>query len=296
MLDSFETRFAHAAAEVLRACAARDEAFFVRDNPVLKGLHRLHMRLEQKGLVDWALLNLDAWGAERVVTSGWGFSVENVPHFLAGVAEREAHDPAGAERLLTEHWPLLWHNLVRTYKGYPNKADSDYSINAALRAVLLRPADSSHPRIAATRLDMEGGPFALEYHDRLFDWGCKQDAEKDSRGYSTQLTPLQLAWATQNSALAEVLLRNGATIDSEYAQSGWSFWSLRKAMDFSDDSLSTCAHGRIFMGDPTKVYRIVRESYQKNPEAQQKMVWAMRAAHLEFSLPEAQPAVFKPRF
>lgn len=281
MTDSLEDTFAQTAAEVKRACVARNDGFFVQGNRPLVLLHRLNMRLHQQSLLNWAVLNLDGWGTAKVLGLSYVLDAKDLTNFLEGITRIDAANPSRSEQLLKENWPVLWDRLSRCRDGF----------DSILRSVLTGHGGTD-PMIDPTRLDIENGPYDPRYHDHLMNWASRKPGE--SRTSLVLVTPLQMAWATQNGPLCEMLVKKGARLDTAYPQSSWPDWTLGKALMTPREILrSNNCHGIFY--DAGEALRNVCAVYESRPELMEEMHLVTRIAHLEFALPAPQVAP-KPRF
>ncbi len=208
----FEQELIRAETAVRRACDGRNASVFVRGARPLTLLHRLSMRVHQKSVLDWALVNLDAWGVEQVLAGGHYLAGANVLAFFSAVTAMNSADPGTGDRLLKQQWPVMWPAADR---------------NAAARASVLEALFTKHD-VDPALLDLPQGPFSQKHHHRLINaW------EITGLGFGNvglRLSPVQLAWQRHDVELCRLLVANGVGLDDCYEDSSWPAWSLSKVL------------------------------------------------------------------
>lgn len=283
MPDVFETRLAEAASEAIRACANRDEKFFVKDNRSLVSLGRLNMRVNDQGLADWAALSLDGWGLGKVLGFTYALEAETLTRFLTGLAKIDARHPARGEQIVEENWPLLWERFQQT----------GHNFGQILRRALEGHEESGQAPITA-RFDYPHGPFSSTCHHRLFTWASRQPGA--DRTSLALVSPLQFAWATQNGPLCELLVKRGARLEDRYPDSSWPEWTLGEAL-VDPSKIQLSRPDLLGYRDGFEAFKNARDVYKAKPELLEGMSVVARLAQLEVALPPPVPARGpKPRF
>ena len=219
MTDIFQERLEEAEQALLEACRRRDaSAFGFKARPAVL-LHRLRMRVEQKGFLDWAIRHLDAWGLEQVMAPEAQHFVgaATVIPFLQDVANAPTEEAEQAHKRLNMAWPILWAAIER----------SAYAPKPFLEALFKRKRDgfSFDPRW----LDLPLGPFDVSRQDMLLSWHPRLSS--NNMPSTLKLSPLQSAWADQDTELCLAFLANGATLNQTFPKSDWPEWTLRSAID-----------------------------------------------------------------
>lgn len=283
MPDVFETRLAEAASEAIRACANRDEGFFVKDNRSLVSLGRLNMRVNDQGLVDWAVLSLDEWGLSKVLGFTYALEAETLTRFLTGLAKIDARHPARGAQIVEKNWPLLWEHFQK----------NGHNFGQILRRALEGYAESGQAPITA-RFDYPHGPFSSTCHHRLFTWASRKPGE--DRTSLALVSPLQFAWATQDGPLCELLVKRGARLEDCYPDSSWPEWTLGEAL-VDPNKIQLSRPDLLGYRDGFEAFKNARDVYKAKPELLEGMSVVARLAQLEVALPPPVPARGpKPRF
>lgn len=199
---------------LLDACRAKNEASFqalserVARNP--SGPTKQWGSFES-----WAVCSLPAWGVTRwLQTHGW-MAVSSWERFVFEVEHSKTSHPTEHARLLEEAWPAMWAYAVQ--EKFPRRG--------VVKDLLLGKQDGG--TLDAEAWDrVEEGPFSATFHNDVYHWSHKREVW---HGW-IPLSPLQIAWATQDWGLCRVLLKNGAGVQDTYPRSAWPTWTLEKAM------------------------------------------------------------------
>ena len=274
MTDSFEEEFVGAEQRLLQACQNRTPMAFSKPSRDAILLHRLHMRLNQKTFLDWAIERLDAWGLSQALApgSGWFVGPDLFEGFFKRVIELDQNGSDQGQALLDRAWPVLWEASDRQPYGLEVCWQSLYR-RKRHRLLELHPA----------RLNLEGGPFSEPFHSMGMSVTL-YGLQPNNRGFhSARLTPIQLAWAERDMDLCLVLVDQGVGLRDRYEDSTWGDWSLWEALDGNIKSSIDPALNMAIKG------------WAAEPEIQARLTREVLERHLTQTLPPGMPTVGRVR-
>lgn len=261
----------------------RDASALSFKNPLVQDLERLNWWFNKQSFYDWAFVNLDVWGIEQCLSNKNSLSSDILPKFLTTVSKLDETNPAEGMRFMKEIWPLLWACLRRT-NPLNQRMFSFFTLGDPHYTKALRDA---------RRLDIPDGPYSKNFHDRIYEsvyfpvpWeGMKR----------LWLSPLQWAWANQDSVLCGVLLKNGAGLETQYEHSSWPTWSLKKVLD-DPASIVVADPPSKDITDPARALQRAFRLYQETPDSLFKLCREIREPYLEHALPPPGSSRAKLRF
>lgn len=163
----------------------------------------------------WAMCSLPAWGVKRwLEMHGW-MALHSWERFVFEVERSQAKSPTEHDRLLGEVWPVVWAYAVQ--EQFPRRG--------VVKDLILRKQGGGTLNAEAWNR-VEEGPFSAIFHNDAYTWNHKREVWHGR----IPLSPLQIAWATQDWNLCGVLLKNGAGVQDTYPRSAWPTWTLQTAM------------------------------------------------------------------
>lgn len=261
-------------AAILAACAARD--------PVELLKHANDVAADRKGydaFWDWAVLGLDVWGLEQCLAHAFPGNRSLHRFFAALSAPLGPTEAEHAEhrRLKNEVWPALWTAALPRPAG----------LKRLLPAIYL--AHHQERPLALPLVDLPNGPFSEAFHSHLLLWAPRREV------WSGNFVPLQVAWASQNMPLVELLLKHGAGLEQSFEGSAWPQWTLQSAMANPHPgygaNLSTVPEYGV-----RQLLKKAEEQYPVGSKALNEIKQAVRVGLLERGLPNPSPVRAVPRF
>lgn len=247
-----------------------------------------------KPFMGWALDRLDAWGMERALAQGVGFTGAHLDDYVDRLFKeakdsipdlKEVDDPLKA-------WPAIWNRL---------KSEPGLAHDALLKVCTLW----STQVLAETDIDWKHGRFAdlLAYQpeDDVLNWVCSLNwfCAPEERPGAHRLSPLQLAWLGCHERLCEAFLAAGADPDQSFPASSWPNWTLRKAtQDFEGLLKETMDRSDAKTQEKNVSFLSEFALSQRNglPGVDARLASLIRLQDLNRSLPAVSPTLAKPRF